>query len=411
MPELSTLGSVIKPTYEAEPNTNAFTDPEKAKLANLADVATSGSYVDLTDKPTIPSGTYDELTGRPTLSPVATSGAYSDLTGTPALEFVPLSQKGANNGVAPLDAAGLVPLVHLNVSGLSFMGAWNPTTNTPSLVDGTGSVGQFYKASASGTFNFGNGNYTFVEGDWVIFAAGVWQRLGSSDAVSMVNGRVGAVVLSAEDVGALADDYAPAWSEVTGKPTLTNTVNGQSGTVVLNAASVGAKADSYVPSWDDVTGKPALPTFPTGSIIGPAVPAFLIRRTTAGSFQAGAARHIAWDDVVYDPFGGFAGDGRYTIPSWAGFARITVAVKLAQTGATGSYMYAYAYVNDSEVDQSGGAAINGTRQSARIITSIFPVSPGDSISSRLWHNYNSNRSLEVGATGSFMQIELFEAMT
>ena len=75
MVELNTLGSVIKSTYEAEPNTNAFTDPEKAKLAGLADVATSGSYADLTDTPTIPGGTYDELTGRPTLSPVATSGA------------------------------------------------------------------------------------------------------------------------------------------------------------------------------------------------------------------------------------------------------------------------------------------------------------------------------------------------
>lgn len=34
--ELSTLGSVIKTAYEAQPNTNAFTDPEKAKLGSMA---------------------------------------------------------------------------------------------------------------------------------------------------------------------------------------------------------------------------------------------------------------------------------------------------------------------------------------------------------------------------------------
>lgn len=44
MPEITTLGFVIKPTYEGEPNTNAFTDPEKAKLAAIpaaADIATT----------------------------------------------------------------------------------------------------------------------------------------------------------------------------------------------------------------------------------------------------------------------------------------------------------------------------------------------------------------------------------
>ena len=35
MPELSTLGAVIKTTYEGEANTNAFTDAEKSKLAGI----------------------------------------------------------------------------------------------------------------------------------------------------------------------------------------------------------------------------------------------------------------------------------------------------------------------------------------------------------------------------------------
>lgn len=35
MPELSTLGAVIKTTYEGEADTNAFTDAEKSKLAGI----------------------------------------------------------------------------------------------------------------------------------------------------------------------------------------------------------------------------------------------------------------------------------------------------------------------------------------------------------------------------------------
>lgn len=223
MAELSTLGAVVK-------------------------VAVEGMF----------SGAYSDLTGRPTLSAAALSGSYADLLGKPSLDFVPLTQKGANNGVAPLDAAGLVPLVHLNVGGLSFKGAWNPATNSPQLVDGTGSVGDFYKASVAGTRNTGNGSFTYAVGDWVIFAGGTWQRLGSTDAVAMVNGKLGNVTLTATDVGAKAASYVPAWSEVTGKPTLTNSVNGQSGAVVLSAADVGAVPDTYIPAWSAVTGKPSL---------------------------------------------------------------------------------------------------------------------------------------------------------
>ncbi len=45
----------------------------------------SGSYNDLTNKPLLFSGSYNDLTGKPSLSAVATSGKYSDLTGTPDL--------------------------------------------------------------------------------------------------------------------------------------------------------------------------------------------------------------------------------------------------------------------------------------------------------------------------------------
>lgn len=73
----------------------------KANSADLATVATSGSYNDLTNKPTIPTAQVNsdwnstsgvsEILNKPTLSTVATTGAYGDLTGTPNLATVATS--------------------------------------------------------------------------------------------------------------------------------------------------------------------------------------------------------------------------------------------------------------------------------------------------------------------------------
>lgn len=61
----------------------------------LSDVATSGSYNDLSGTPSLASvattGDYSDLTGTPSLAAVATSGAYSDLSGTPSLAAVATS--------------------------------------------------------------------------------------------------------------------------------------------------------------------------------------------------------------------------------------------------------------------------------------------------------------------------------
>jgi hypothetical protein len=149
--------------------------------------------------------TWGEVTNKPAVMGVgATQQEAREAIG--ALNAALLGQPG---GVAQLDPTGSVPLDQLNVSSLTFKGAWYPSTNTPTLLNGTGSVGDFYKAAEDGSFNFGNGSFDFFEGDWVMFAAGVWQRLGSKETVSSVNGKMGAIVLTAADVGALPDTYTP----------------------------------------------------------------------------------------------------------------------------------------------------------------------------------------------------------
>jgi hypothetical protein len=68
----------------------------KANTSSLATVATSGSYADLSGKPTLFSGVYSDLSGKPSLATVATSGDYGDLTGKPTLfsgSFADLTSK------------------------------------------------------------------------------------------------------------------------------------------------------------------------------------------------------------------------------------------------------------------------------------------------------------------------------
>ena len=59
---------------------------------NLAAVATSGDYDDLTNKPTLAtvatSGSYNDLTDKPTYATVATTGSYNDLSDKPTIPTV-----------------------------------------------------------------------------------------------------------------------------------------------------------------------------------------------------------------------------------------------------------------------------------------------------------------------------------
>ena len=82
---------------------------------NLATVATSGSYDDLTDKPTIPaaqvqsdwaqsnSSAVDYIKNKPTLSEVATSGDYEDLTNKPTIPAPQVQSDWAQTNTSAVD--------------------------------------------------------------------------------------------------------------------------------------------------------------------------------------------------------------------------------------------------------------------------------------------------------------------
>ena len=115
--------------------------------------------------------------------------------------YVPLSSVGANNGVASLNSSGKVPLTQLPSNTFIYQGSWAPSTNTPTLVDGTGTAGSVYYVSAAytGTVSgLNNASMTnFQLGDLAIYNGTQWELSSPANGVQSVNGSQGVVTVNA----------------------------------------------------------------------------------------------------------------------------------------------------------------------------------------------------------------------
>lgn len=93
---------------------------------------------------------------------------------------------GKANGIATLDDKGRVPYTQLPESAMEFKGTWNAETNTPTLVDGGGTNGDFYVVSVGGTQIFDGVEVTFLANDRIIYNSEIWTKL-SGGSVRTVN--------------------------------------------------------------------------------------------------------------------------------------------------------------------------------------------------------------------------------
>ena len=136
-----------------------------------------------------------------TLSNIPQSAVTSLTTDLAAKEVA--ANKGQAGGYASLDGGGKVPVTQLPNSIMEYQGLWNASTNSPTLADGTGSPGDVYRVSTSGSQNLGSGSISFVVGDYVIYspATSAWEKADTTDAVSTVNGYTGNITLTKSDVG------------------------------------------------------------------------------------------------------------------------------------------------------------------------------------------------------------------
>ena len=192
------------------------------------------------------------------------------------------SEKGQANGYAPLNASSKIDNIYLDDRIASIEGNWNASTNTPTLVDGTGNTGDIYVVDVAGTQDLGSGSQTFAVGDWVVYrSSGVWQKTINSTAVTSVNGQTGAVTLNLNDISDVnvgspgaGDDQKPVvWDNATSQYVLAATTGGASALNDLtdvNVGTPGASEDGQVLSWDNGASEYNLsvPTVPFASSSG-----------------------------------------------------------------------------------------------------------------------------------------------
>lgn len=133
--------------------------------------------------------------------------AVSNAISTATSSYIPLSQKGANNGVATLDVGGKVPFSQLPAALMIYKGTWNVSTNTPTLSDGTGVSGWVYIVSVGGTVNTGSGNITYSAGDYAIHNGSTWEKSAGTNNVASVNGQQGVVNLTTANISESGNLY------------------------------------------------------------------------------------------------------------------------------------------------------------------------------------------------------------
>jgi hypothetical protein len=110
------------------------------------------------------------------------------------------SEKGVANGYAPLNSSNKIPSSYLDITGADYLGTWNADTNTPTIIDGTGSSGDYYRVTVAGTQDLGSGNISFTIGDDVRYNGTIWERVPSGQSVVSVNGFTGVVELESNNI-------------------------------------------------------------------------------------------------------------------------------------------------------------------------------------------------------------------
>ena len=133
---------------------------------------------------------YNELVNKPLINKVVVEGdkSLADYGIQPAGKY------------AHLNDSGKVPFEELDDSllgNLKYRGVWDAENNNPELPLVPEKSGEYWIVSNSGE-RFG---IEFTKCDWIIAGENAWQKIDNTDSVRSVNGKVGSVELTAEDIG------------------------------------------------------------------------------------------------------------------------------------------------------------------------------------------------------------------
>ena len=199
----------------------------------LSDVATSGSYADLSNKPTIPNASTD-LTDTADLARLASPA----LTGTPT---APTANAGTNTTQIATTAFVRSELAGI-VGGVTYKGTINVGDFATTLANAE--QGDFYKIATGGT---ASDNRVYATNDSILintdmggtYSDAKVDKIDNTEAVTSVNSLTGAITLSANDLAAdhTASNYTATNANIDGHLSGIDTALSSLGAQNLNGLS------------------------------------------------------------------------------------------------------------------------------------------------------------------------------
>jgi hypothetical protein len=236
---------------------------------------------------------YAEASTRAAADAANAAAIFAEIASRSTGDTAITSQIGAANGIATLDANGLLQTTQLPgvfTGTPNYRGTWNPATNAPTLATGglTGGAasahGDYYVVSNDGTSAAIDGLTTWTAGNWIASTGSAWQRVQISSIAAITGGtidnltrlNVGGETIAAFDPR-IPDAIAAAWQDSGGNVTGTIQADGSlrwavGAFNVLTAATFTPAAlvlqentvaalDTRVPllfAWQDASGNVAL---------------------------------------------------------------------------------------------------------------------------------------------------------
>ena len=72
------------------------------------------------------------------------------------------------------------------IGALNYVGTWDASTNTPTLVSSVGTKGDYYVVSVAGSTNL-DGTTLWGVGDWAVFNGSVWQKVDGGNTSTVTD--------------------------------------------------------------------------------------------------------------------------------------------------------------------------------------------------------------------------------